>query len=683
MNKALLGSYRMPLHLMRSEVRSMQKQCLKHLYKRKFRRTQYLRVQTLIFFVFLALVCLYEQVKVGPFVGDVGTSYVGRFLETSINSTDAQCGGGVSNSSLDGFPADPISEQGKSNGGILFHVFFMFYMFIGLAIICDEYFEPALAGICEALNLKEDVAGATFMAAGGSAPELFTSIMGVFVASSDIGFGTIVGSATFNVLFVIAMCAFVTSNLTLTWWPLARDCVFYCVSIVVLVVCVVDREISTLESVSLLCMYAVYITIMYYNERLELYVTEQIRLSNEPKSWWREKLDIWLQSDVFSYLIYCVIIANLVVIVLEISSGETNATNVSNTVFSWIFVIEMVLKMVGSGFFGYWTNSVNAFDGVLVSLIMLEAAMSASTFTGALRGVRVFRVARALRVLRLLYGSHVDKADGATQTLETDWKLFDLKYDNSLNRRTSGSGNKSSAVVAPFIPEPAVTKSSGEFLSSPEPVIQEICVEDEDEPSNPFDIPEGIVNKFMWLLCFPLAFGMFLTIPDCRRPMFKKFYFATFLMCIVWIMLLAYVMVWMATIFGHFYGIPDPVMGLTILAAGTSIPDLLSSVAVAKRGFGDMAVSSSIGSNIFDILIGLPVPWFLSTAIVNPGTTVPIKSDGLTIMVLTLFIMVAAVISIIHMSNWVMTKKMGIGMVFLYCLFVVESLLLEYCLLGN
>lgn len=38
-----------------------------------------------------------------------------------------------------------------------------------------------------------------FFSPGGSAPELFTSVMGVFVAESDVGFGTIVGSAVFNV----------------------------------------------------------------------------------------------------------------------------------------------------------------------------------------------------------------------------------------------------------------------------------------------------------------------------------------------------------------------------------------------------------------------------------------------------------------------------------------------------
>ena len=71
--------------------------------------------------------------------------------------------------------------------------------------------------------IDPDIAGATFMAAGGSAPELFTSFIGTFQESS-VGFGTIVGSAVFNVLFVIACCAFVAPGLSLTWWPLARDC---------------------------------------------------------------------------------------------------------------------------------------------------------------------------------------------------------------------------------------------------------------------------------------------------------------------------------------------------------------------------------------------------------------------------------------------------------------------------
>ena len=78
----------------------------------------------------------------------------------------------------------------------------------------------------------------------------------------------------------------------------------------------------------------------------------------------------------------------------------------------------------------------------------------------------------------------------------------------------------------------------------------------------------------------------------------------TFFGSIIWIAIFSYMMVWWANQTIETMEIPNEVMGLTVLAAGTSIPDLITSVIVAKKGFGDMAVSSSVGSNIFDITVG-------------------------------------------------------------------------------
>merc|ERR1719387_286640 len=108
----------------------------------------------------------------------------------------------------------------------------LIYMFIAIAIVCDECFVPALEVITDVLHLSPDVAGATFMAAGGSAPEFFTSLIGSVLVESDIGTGTIIGSAVFNVLFVIGACTVVAPEpLHLTWFPLARDCCFYAVDL--------------------------------------------------------------------------------------------------------------------------------------------------------------------------------------------------------------------------------------------------------------------------------------------------------------------------------------------------------------------------------------------------------------------------------------------------------------------
>ena len=46
----------------------------------------------------------------------------------------------------------------------------------------------------------------------------------------------------------------------------------------------------------------------------------------------------------------------------------------------------------------------------------------------------------------------------------------------------------------------------------------------------------------------------------------------------------SYVMVWMITIIGSTFMIPDTVMGLTFIAAGVSVPDALAGIAVVKEG---------------------------------------------------------------------------------------------------
>lgn len=125
--------------------------------------------------------------------------------------------------------------------------------------------------------------------------------------------------------------------------------------------------------------------------------------------------------------------------------------------------------------------------------------------------------------------------------------------------------------------------------------------------------PQGgsFIDWIKYLIVLPLVAAMTLTIPDVQRPGMGKWCYLSFVLSICWIGAFAYCMVTWSEIIGNTIGIPSVIMGLTILAAGTSVPDLLSSVIVARRGNGDMAVSSSIGSNIFDILVGLPIPWAL------------------------------------------------------------------------
>ncbi|XP_054279120.1 sodium/potassium/calcium exchanger Nckx30C-like [Macrosteles quadrilineatus] len=175
------------------------------------------------------------------------------------------------------FPEDLFTMEQRRNGAVVFHIIGVIYMFVALAVVCDEFFVPSLDVVIEKLDIAEDVAGATFMAAGGSAPELFTSVIGVFVSFDDVGIGTIVGSAVFNILFVIGMCAlFSRTVLTLTWWPLFRDCTFYSASLIILIIFFRDNNIYWYEAAVLFSIYLMYVSFMKWNQQVERFVKKHL-----------------------------------------------------------------------------------------------------------------------------------------------------------------------------------------------------------------------------------------------------------------------------------------------------------------------------------------------------------------------------------------------------------------------
>merc|ERR1711971_1014588 len=115
-------------------------------------------------------------------------------------------------------------------------------------------------------------------------------------------------------------------------------------------------------------------------------------------------------------------------------------------------------------------------------------------------------------------------------------------------------------------------------------------------------------------------------------------------------------------------------MGLTLVSAGTSVPDMLSSVIVARRGCGDMAVSSSIGSNIFDILFGMPVPWFFYIVWPTKKNYFVIETDDIFILILILLSMVVFVIASVHCQGWKLTKILAVMMLMFYFGFLAFSI---------
>ncbi|XP_077601376.1 sodium/potassium/calcium exchanger 1-like isoform X1 [Stigmatopora nigra] len=536
------------------------------------------------------------------------------------------------------YPKDIFSVEERRQGWVFLHIFGMVYMFVSLAIVCDEFFVPALGVIIDKLEISDDVAGATFMAAGGSAPELFTSLIGVFIAHSNVGIGTIVGSAVFNILFVIGMCAlFSREVLHLTWWPLFRDVSFYIVGLILLIIFFLDNVIMWWESVTLLATYSFYVIFMKFNAQIEHVVKMQlykhksiVRIITE-----EETVVIATTSDSQDIAPPIPEDKNRLKLKPSLQRGGSSASLHNSTMRNTIFQLMIhTLDPLGEGKFKEKAESLNN-----VVRRKAEGEIAAKSEDGQ-------------------NGQVPGKEDEAVPAGENENKEPPEDKKEDQPGESDGSGSDED--------------------DSDEDDSDDDSSEDGDDEEEPLSLewPETTRKQATYLFLLPIVFPLWLSVPDVRKQKSRKFFAVTFLGSILWIGVFSYLMVWWAHQVGETIGISEEIMGLTILAAGTSIPDLITSVIVARKGLGDMAVSSSVGSNIFDITVGLPLPWLLFSML-HGLVPVAVSSNGLFCAIVLLFLMLLFVIISIASCKWKMNKTLGFAMFLLYFFFLVISVMLE------
>lgn len=503
-------------------------------------------------------------------------------------------------------------------GGVVLYLIGVVYMFLALAIVCDEFLVPALDCIIEATGVSNDVAGATFMAAGGSAPELFTSLIGTFQQSS-VGFGTIVGSAVFNVLFVIGMCAlFSRETLQLTWWPLARDCSYYALSLLVLAVFFggvahhpdgdtlltnaaaeweVDQEGSAMdgyrfrgdpdaetstvhlwEAIVLLLMYFGYVLVMKQNASL------------------RARFDTSVNS------------------VSVIENGDAETGNLTETQTDQ--AVEPQPRR--TGFAGFRAGmlellmEVRVVDTAAIAAVHRIKGDVKDTFSQLDASKDGFIDKAEIKTLLVGLGVGTDVADTDVDTLMddikeaaknwdhsrpsevslgefTDWYLtsehrIDADLEQAFNRCDADGngvlnreemehvmvkmGNNPTAAQLDAVWNGLDADHSGDvskkefvtwYRSSEffeERFKLDEAEKEEEEGISLCPIPKPLGSRIMYFVLFPINATLMATCPDVRKPYNAKYYVWTFFMSIVWVGVYSYMMVWWATEVGCAFAIP-------------------------------------------------------------------------------------------------------------------------------
>lgn len=148
---------------------------------------------------------------------------------------------------------------------------------------------------------------------------------------------------------------------------------------------------------------------------------------------------------------------------------------------------------------------------------------------------------------------------------------------------------------------------------------------------------------------------------------------------LVGIILFSLLLVQQAVLFARTVGMPEELIALTVLAIGTSIPDLLGSRAAARRGLGGMAFSNAVGSNLFDVLVGLGLLWLFSILI--RGEEVVIDAVLTNESLFALVFSIVGLFCLLALNRWRVGKRIGIlciGSYVFYLLWITGPSLLEW-----
>jgi sodium/potassium/calcium exchanger 4 len=473
-------------------------------------------------------------------------------------------------------------------------------------------------------------------------------------AGSEIGVGTIVGSAIFNILIIIGATVIATGKtLQLDWKPVTRDCFFYAAAIGGIVGTFAGGRVDWWEGGIYVAFYVTYIVTMMYNVRLMRWL-DKFERSDTVKSFKarlsfrsakREALKEQRSERIEQYR-------------AEQTQAEETRESPSDGPRTakalWGKIRDDIVKVPKHNFANV----------VLATSKDWKAKQAVIVHAGGAPGGSAEGDADAHVLTPTMTHGHIrayrSEAVKAAKLLAA--------RDKAMHERA--------AAIARAIEEGSIADES-EAASVGFPEIPDD--NSEDDSSSPWSVPEDKKEWPMWAFSLPWYAAFQLTIPPCGDPKWEKWYIVSFAMSILWIGFITHWMVEWCVRIGCILNVPSVVMGTTVLAAGTSIPDALSSIAVARDGLADMAVANAVGSNVFDIWLGLGLPWLLYLSWQTPNYIL-VNTDELIPSSIILAGVLVVYYGSIASNGFKLTVRMGYAYMSVYALYAMYSIFLVWLL---
>jgi len=581
----------------------------------------------------------------------------------------------------------------------------------------EEYFVTALNELIDVNGISPDVAGATFMAAGSSSPEVFAALIGLFFSSSEgggAGVGTVVGSAVFNVLVIIGGAALYSDRgITLEWRTLLRDAGFYAASLVALYVCFDDGVLSAAEAACMVGLYFVYLVVCaFFGRVVGCLCPEKKKLTGKAQSsssGTTAYQDLEKENRITGFALgddraaadmvralmvrmekdrYVLFKEARRAIVAPYFGTHNASKNMASDMAHATMQERATLRKAFDVFDHSKTGVINPGDisGMLAHLgvdadselvadlwaVLDSAKDNKVTFDefapvyanwhryGLRQAQKLMLKPEELQKVRAVFDrldvsrsgwlsqAEMDAAFEQLLGTEEGAGLVDRLMVVRMFKHAGGDRHEMTfdAFKALYVQwfgysgalYDADTAKLGAAQGEHVPNASAAAVVAEHGEHALLQWPSTTGARLNYVAGFPFALLFHFTVPNCAVARWRAYYPLTMLASIAWLGALVFFMISWAEKAGCMLGISETLLGLTVCAIGTSGPDAIASLIVAKEGNGVMAVSNAFGSNVFDILFGLGFPFLLKTLITgnprpnpNPDTRTRTRTLTLTL----------------------------------------------------
>ncbi len=116
-------------------------------------------------------------------------------------------------------------------------------------------------------------------------------------------------------------------------------------------------------------------------------------------------------------------------------------------------------------------------------------------------------------------------------------------------------------------------------------------------------------------------------------------------------------------------GMSETLVGLTVVALGTSLPELVTSVVAARKGEADLAIGNVVGSNIANILLVLGAAAMIS----------PVSVTMMNVMDAVIVLVSTVIVFIVSNTQKTIKRKEGILLVLMYAAYMIYIICRQYC----